>query len=258
MSENVILKEKKNKIGYITLNRPDAYNTFTPEFAEQLNDTLKEYDADKDVVVVVIRGAGKHFSTGIALESFDEKPHEDYREFIKVMDMHNHTIANMKKPVISSIRGFCLANGAGLSFACDLTIASDKCKIGTTAIKVGLICTGPGVPLMSLVGRKKALEMVLMGEMINSDQAQELGLVNWVVPDDELEDKTDEIAAKLAAKSPLALAAGKRGLYGTQNMNYHPSIDYGTEMFAGLCSTEDAKEGVKAFLEKREPEWKLK
>jgi enoyl-CoA hydratase/carnithine racemase len=114
------------------------------------------------------------------------------------------------------------------------------------------------VPLIANVGRKKAMEMVLLGEMVTAQEALELGLVNWVVPDDELEMRTDEIAKKLASKSPLAVAAGKRGLSAAYDVSYSAGVDYGSEMFASLCSSHDAKEGIKAFQEKRKPKWSLK
>jgi len=258
MADPVILKSKKGHIGYITLNRPEAYNTFTTEFAELLNNALLEHEADSEVRVVVINANGKNFSTGIDLKEFDDRNLDAYRGFICLMDQHNHTIAKMATPVISSVQGYCLANGAGLSFAADLTIASESSKFGTTAVNVGLICTGPGIPLLSNVGRKKAMEMVLLGGMISATEAKDLGLVNWVVPDEELAAKTEEIANKLAEKSPLAVAAGKRGLSAAGDSSYHAAVDFGSEMFAALCASDDAKEGVKAFVEKRKPTWNLK
>lgn len=257
MGEPVILTEAKDYIGIITLNRPEAYNTFTPEFAESLNRALLDFDADDDIRVVVIRARGKSFSTGIDLAEFGAVDGAAWDVFIAGMDRHNHTIAGMKKPVISSVQGYCLANGAGLSFACDLTVAAETAKFGTTAINVGLICTGPGIPLIANVGRKKAMELVLLGEVISARQAQELGLVNWVTSDEELESKTMEIAEKIARKSPLAIAAGKRGLSAAYDATYSASVDLGTKRFAELCATRDAKEGIAAFLEKREPHWTL-
>jgi enoyl-CoA hydratase/carnithine racemase len=212
-------------------------------------------ERDPEVRVVVIDANGKHFSTGISLDEFKGKTNKEYREFIRLMDEHNHTIARMKKPVIASVKGYALANGAGLSFACDLTIAAEDAKFGTTAINVGLICLGPAAPLARHVGRKKALEMVLLGEIVSAVEAQRLGLVNKVVPSDKLEEATMELAAKLAAKSPLALQIGKTGIYGMQDVPYHQALDYLSGLFAALCSTADAEEGVKAFLEKRAPMW---
>ena len=251
-----VMVEKQDKIGIITLNRPQAMNTFNVPFARELNDALWEMEKDPEVRVVVIDANGKHFSTGISLDEFKNKTNKEYREFIHLMDEHNHTIARMKKPVIASVKGYALANGAGLSFACDLTIAAEDAKFGTTAINVGLICLGPAAPLARNVGRKKALEMVLLGEIIPAPEALRLGLVNKVVPPEQLEEATLEWAKKLAEKSPLALQIGKAGIYGVQDMPYHEGLDVLGDMFAALCSTEDAEAGVKAFLEKKKPEWK--
>jgi len=256
MNQQPILTRKEDTIGVITLNRPGEMNTFNVPFAGDLNDSLKEMDKDENIHVVIIEGAGKNFSTGIALTEFKDKSHKDYREFIKLMDEHNHTIANMKKPVIASVKGYALANGAGLVFACDLAVAAEDAKFGTTAINVGLICLGPAVPMIRSLGRKKALEMVLTGDIISAAEAQRLGLINKVVPPADLETATMEFAGKLAKKSPLALQIGKAGLYKMGDLSYHQSLDYMSEMFASLCATEDAGEGICAFLEKRKPVWK--
>jgi enoyl-CoA hydratase/carnithine racemase len=251
-----VLVEKRDRIGFITLNRPQAMNTFNVPFARELNDALWDLENDVEVRVVVIDANGKHFSTGISLDEFKDKSPKEYREFIHLMDEHNHTLAKMKKPVIASVKGYALANGAGLSFACDLTVAAEDAKFGTTAINVGLICLGPAAPLARNVGLKKALEMVLTGDIISAAEAQRLGLVNKVVPPDKLEEATLEMAAKLAAKSPLALQAGKSGLYAMQTLPYSQALDMLSERFAALCTTEDAEEGVRAFLDKRTPEWR--
>ena len=256
MSSAPILTDQKNHVGIITLNRPNALNTFTLAFAKDLNAVGMQMDEDADIRVIVIRGAGKHFSTGIALTEFKDKNFNEYREMIQVMDLHNHTIARMKKVVIASVQGYAIANGSGLVFACDLAVAAEDARFGTTAINVGLICLGPAVPLARLVGRKKTLEMVLTGDFISAAEAQRLGLVNQVVPPEELENATMALALKLAAKSPLAVQIGKQGIYGMMDLPYHQSLDYLGELFASLCVTEDAREGLQAFEEKRKPVWK--
>jgi len=256
MGENMVLVEKKDMIGVITLNRPAEMNTFNVPFAQALNDTLRNLDQDDVVRVIVIRAAGKHFSTGISLKEFQGKSPKELRDFLELMDEFYHTIPRMKKPVIAAVNGAAVANGAGLVFACDLAVAAENAKFGTTAINVGLICLGPAVPLTRQVGRKKALEMVLTGDIFSAQEAERLGLVNKVVTPDELEAATMELAAKIAHKSPLAVQIGKTGIYGMSEIPYHQALNYMDELFASLCATKDALEGIEAFLEKRDPIWK--
>ena len=149
-----------------------------------------------------------------------------------------------------------MANGAGLAFACDLTVASRSAIFGTTAINVGLICLGPAAPMAKIIGRKKTMEMVLTGDMIDAAEAEKLGLVNKVVADDQLVAETLRLAEKLVSKSPTALRIGKEGLKRLQDVPYHQGLDSMDDLFATLCATEDAEEGVRAFLEKRPPNWK--
>ena len=258
MGQNLVLTEKQDMIGIITLNRPEAMNTFNVPFARALNDTLLDMDQDDDVRVVVIRAAGKHFSTGISLPEFQGKNPRELREFLSLMDEFYHTLPRMKKPVIASVKGAAVANGAGLVFACDLAVAAENARFGTTAINVGLICLGPAVPLARHVGRKKALEMILTGNIISAPEAQQLGLINKVVPSDDLEAETMKFAEKIAEKSPLAVQIGKTGVYAMSEIPYHQAVDYMDELFASLCGTEDAIEGINAFMEKRKPVWKNK
>jgi len=258
MGKSLILTEKQDMIGVITLNRPEEMNTFNVPFARALNDTLLDMDKDDDVRVVVIRAAGKHFSTGISLPEFQGKNPRELREFLSLMDEFYHTLPQMKKPVIASVKGAAVANGAGLVFACDLAVAAENARFGTTAINVGLICLGPAVPLARHVGRKKALEMILTGDIISAPEAQQLGLINKVVPPDDLEAETMKLATKIAKKSPLAIQIGKTGVYAMSEIPYHQAIDYMDELFASLCGTEDAIEGINAFMEKRNPVWKNK
>jgi enoyl-CoA hydratase/carnithine racemase len=256
MEKEPILVEKTDLIGTITLNRPQEMNTFNVPFAQALNDTLRELDKDDEIRVIVIRAAGKHFSTGISLPEFQGKSPKELREFLHLMDEFYHTIPRMKKPVIASVKGYALANGAGLVFASDLAVAADDAKFGTTAINVGLICLGPAVPLTRLVGRKKATEMILTGGILSAQEAEQLGLINKIVAPDDLETATMELAAQIAQKSPLAVQIGKTGITGMSEIPYHQALDYMDELFASLCATEDALEGIAAFQEKRKPVWK--
>lgn len=256
MEADPIITGKLGRIGVVTLNRPADKNTFTIPFARQLDEALRAMENDPEVGVVVINANGKHFSTGIALDQFQGKSQPEYREFLRQIDAFYHTLADMKKVTVASVQGYAVANGAGLAFACDLTVAADTAIFGTTAINVGLICLGPAAPLSRIVGRKKALEMILTGEMFGAEEARRLGLVNRVVPADQLESATMALAEKLAAKSPLALKAGKEGINRLRDVPYHQGLDTMDDLFSGLCATEDAAEGVQAFLKKRAPAWK--
>jgi len=256
MAYQTIIVEHKDLVGVVTLNRPEAMNTFSSKMAIELNQALIQLDNDKGVRVVVVKGAGKAFSVGIDIKEFFGKSQREYREWVGLMEQMNHVIAYMKKPVIASVHGFAVANGAGLVAACDLAIVAEGTKIGTTAINVGLFCMGPAVPLSRSLGRKRCMEMLLTGDMVSTEDAERWGLVNKVVPPDQLEEATMALAHQLAEKSPLALQMGKQAFYGMSDMEYGKALAYSNEAFAALCMTEDATEGINAFLEKRKPKWK--
>ncbi len=256
MSYKTVIVEQKEHVGVITLNRPETMNTFSSEMAKELNQALIQFDNDKEVRVVVVKGAGKAFSVGIDVSEFFGKSQREYKEWVGLMEQMNHVIAYMKKPVIASVHRFAVANGAGLVAACDLAICAEGTKIGATAINVGLFCMGPAIPISRSIGRKRCMEMLLTGEMIDAEDAERWGLVNKVVPGDQLEEATMALANKLAKKSPVALQMGKQAFYGMSDMEFGKALEYSNEMFASLCVTEDATEGINAFLEKREPDWK--
>lgn len=258
MSYNTVIVEKEDVIGIITLNRPKQLNTFNTELGRELNQALIQLDNDKAIRVIVIKGAGKAFSAGIDLSEYKGKSHREYYEWVSLMEQMNHVIACMKKPVIACAHGYAVANGAGLIAACDLAVVAEGIKIGTSAINVGLFCMGPAVPLSRSIGRKRCLEMLLTGDMVDAQDAERWGLVNKVVPEDQLFDTAMALAKKLAAKSPLAIQMGKRAFYGMSDMEFAKALEYSNEVFAGLCVTQDAEEGVSAFLEKREAVWKEK
>ena len=256
MSYQTVIVEQKGYVGVITLNRPKAMNTFSSEMARELNQALIQLDNDKGIRVVVVKGAGKAFSVGIDVSEFFGKSQREYKEWVGLMEQMNHVIACMKKPVIASVHGFAVANGAGLLAACDLAVVAAGTKIGATAINVGLFCMGPAVPISRSLGKKRCMEMLLTGDMVSAEDAERWGLVNKVVPLDQLEETTMAWANQLAEKSPLALQMGKQAFYGMCDMEFGKALEYSNEAFAALCMTEDATEGINAFLEKRKPEWK--
>jgi enoyl-CoA hydratase/carnithine racemase len=257
MEFETIISERQNHIGIITLNRPEKLNTFTTTLAKELNQALADMDQDREIRVVIIKGNGRVFSAGIDVSVMPMKSILEYRAWVQDMERMSLTIAHMVKPVIVAAHGVAAANGAGLVAAADLAIVAEGTRIGTSAINVGLFCMGPAVPLSRSLGGKLALEMLLTGDFIDAERAERIGLVNKVVPLEKLMEEALELATKLASKSPIALQMGKQAFYTMSDMEFEKALEYSNEMFAELCTTEDALEGVKAFREKREPVWKM-
>ena len=258
MAFETILIDRKDRIGIITLNRPQKFNTFNTQLAEELNVALLQLDEDSGVRVIIIKGAGKVFSTGIDVSEFQGKRSSEYHRWLGPMDQMHLTIASMEKPVIAMVHGYAVANGAGLVAAADFAIMAEDAKLGTTAINVGLLCTGPIIPMSYGLGKKKTLEMLLSGDMIDAKEAERLGLVNKVVPAEKLEEETLAFAQKLISKSPLAVQIGKNFYYQMIDMPFRQRFVLNSEIMTRLSTTEDAQEGVKAFVEKRQPVWKGK
>jgi enoyl-CoA hydratase/carnithine racemase len=256
MSFETIIIEKNDKIGIITLNRPQKFNTFSTQLAEELNAGLRQLDEDTEVRVVIVKGSGRVFSTGIDVSEFHGKTPSGYHKWLTLMDQMHFTIASMVKPVIAMVHGYAVANGAGLMAAADFAIVAEGTKIGTTAINVGLLCTGPIIPMSYGLGKKKILEMLLSGDMIDARDAEKLGLVNKVVPAEDLEEETFTFAQKLIAKSPLTIRTGKEFYYQMIDMPFRRRFALNRKVMKRLCTTQDAVEGINAFIEKRQPIWK--
>jgi enoyl-CoA hydratase/carnithine racemase len=254
--QNVIVTIGDDFVGEITLNRPEQMNTFNTPMALELNLALLDLDKHNDVRVIILKGAGKAFCAGIDVGEVFGKSTMAYRDWIERMENPLVSISRMSKPVIAQVQGVAAANGAGLVAAADLAVMAHNARLGLTAINVGLNCVGPVVPVSRSLGRKRALELLLFGELINADRAAEMGLVNRVVPKDDLDKETRIWASTLAKKSPIALQIAKKAFYTAEDLEYQKAFAYMNEAFARLCSSDDAKEGVNAFLEKRIPTWK--
>lgn len=256
--ENVLVEIVAENVGEITLNRPQSLNTFSLPLARELNQALLELDGRDDVRVVILKGSGKAFCAGIDVSDFFGKTAMEYKEWIETMENPLVTMSRMNIPVIAQVHGVAAANGAGLVAAADLAVMAQKARYGLTAINVGLNCIGPIVPVSKSIGRKRALELLFDGQLIKADKALEMGLVNRVVADDDLEAETRKWACELAQKSPIALQIAKTAFYGAADQDYYKAFEYMNEAFARMCTTEDAAEGIKAFMEKRTPNWQEK
>ncbi|MBA2881980.1 enoyl-CoA hydratase/carnithine racemase [Desulfosalsimonas propionicica] len=258
MAYETIKTEVNENIGFITFNRPDHLNTFNSTLAREFSQALEVFENDTEVRVIVVTGQGKAFCAGIDVNELSGKQNLDYYRWVKQMEEMSLRIADMGTPVIASVQDLAVANGIGVVASADLAVAAEGARFGATAVNVGLFCMGPAVALSRNLGRKKALELVITGEMITGEEAWRIGLVNKVVPKDQLEEETLSLARKIAGKSPLAVQLGKRSFYQMEDLEYSRAYEMANNHFAMLCSTEDAHEGVDAFLNKRKPDWKLR
>ncbi len=236
-------------VGRITLARPEAMNTFSTDLATDLDGALTDLEAEDGVRAVVIDGEGSAFSAGIDLsEHGDHESNDEYEAWVARMEEPFLTIAEMATPVIAAAHGHAAANGIGLVAAADLAVAAEGTQLGATAPKVGLFCMGPAVPLMHSVTRKRCLELLLTGDLIDAETAADWGLVNRVVPAGEHVESAMEIAERIAAKSPTAVQMGKAAFYDMAEKPYQEALAFSNERFADLCTTDDAHEGIEAFL----------
>lgn len=237
-------------IATILLDRPEQLNTFSTGLARDLDNALRELDDDPDVRVVVIAGAGDAFSAGIDVsEHASLEGEEGYETWVSRMEQPFHTLAEIGTPVVAAAHGHAAANGLGLLAASDLAVAAEGTQLGATAPKVGLFCMGPAVPLRETLTRKRCLELLLTGNLIDAETAADWGLINRVVPAGEHVAAATDLAETIASKSPRAVQLGKAAFYEMADMDYHEAIEYSNDQFAAVCATADAREGIAAFLE---------
>jgi enoyl-CoA hydratase/carnithine racemase len=257
-----IATETKGKAAIITLSREERRNAISPAMTTELLQALKKHDDDANILVTVLTGAGnKAFCAGAdfgeamsGTASFLDR-HEEQRKFAELF----RVIKGLRKPLLGRINGHALGGGFGLACSCDIVIAAEDCRFGTPEVNVGLF---PYVIMATLLrstsAPKKLVEMMLTGERVDAREAQQLGLVNHVVPREQLDTKVDEIIEKITSKSPAILRLGRRAFYTMRDMEYDKALEYLSSMLAINTMAEDVAEGISAFLEKRQPRWKGK
>ncbi len=255
-----IIYEKKDGVAWITLNNPERYNALEKAMRAELKAALEDAWRDDSVRAVVIRGSGKAFSAGGDIKAMLEwTPTAAIRELkeLGTAFVIERIIREMPKPVIAMVHGYCLGGGFELAMSCDLVVASEDAKFGSPEIGIGLIPGSGGTQMLPrYVGEKKAKELIFTGETISAREAAELGIVNKVVPPEQLQAAVEELLGKLLSKSPVALAAAKEAINASLELGLTQGIKYESFVFSQLFSTEDQKEGARAFLEKRKPQWK--
>ncbi|MEM3955347.1 MAG: enoyl-CoA hydratase/isomerase family protein [Candidatus Bathyarchaeia archaeon] len=259
---NRIIYEKKDSVAWITLNNPERYNALDLEMRREIKQALEDASKDTSILAIVIKGSGKAFSAGGDIRAMAEMKPLDVLNMAKEVGtalVLSEIIRSAPKPVIAAVHGYCLGAGFELAQACDIIIASEDAVFGQPEINIGLIPGGGGTQrLPRLIGEKKAKELIFTGERIPAKEMERMGLVNKVVPADKLMDAVNEFIAKIKEKSPIALAAAKEAINASLELGLTDGFKYEAQIFAQLFSTEDQKEGARAFLEKRKPVWKGK
>lgn len=255
--EPLILRQDENGISNLTMNRPKAYNSFTIESMGVFIDELEDISSDASIKVVVISGAGKGFCAGHDMRTLRANPQKSfYEETFATSSRLMMTIVNLPKPVIAKVHGVATAAGCQLVASCDLAIADEHTRFATPGVNIGLFCSTPMVSLSRNVARKQAMEMLLTGDFISAQRAYEIALINRVVPFEELDSATNELAHKIASKSPLTLKIGKKAFYEQLDKDMEGAYEYCSRVMVENMMARDAEEGIDAFLEKRDPVWK--
>jgi enoyl-CoA hydratase/carnithine racemase len=247
--------DAQQHLARITMNRPEKRNPLGPNTIGEINHALCAARDDAEVRVIILTGAGKAFSAGGDLSAMGQAPRNGLTT--SFVDLHL-LFTRLGKPVIAMIDGPCMAGAVGLVCSCHLAVAAETAVFGTPEINRGLWPMMIMATIFRSIGRKRAMEMILLGEKFEAAEALRIGLVNRVVPADKLEETTLELAGRLARKSPAIMKLGLEGFYENADLPLEPQLRNLEKKFFEVVSTEDAREGLMAFMQKREPVWKGK
>ena len=248
--------ERDGEISVVTLTRPEKRNALSLELMRELEEALARVGADPEARVVILRAEGPAFSAGHDLRELVDGDDDAYREVFEACVKLMERVQTIAQPVIAEVAGVATAAGCQLVATCDLAVASTQATFATPGVRIGLFCSTPMVALTRAVGRKRAMEMLLTGESIDAETARDWGLVNRVVPPDELHAEALELARKIAAASRVVVGIGKAAFYRQIDMEQSHAYEYAKEVMTANALEEDAQEGMGAFLNKRVPQWK--
>jgi len=255
MSYQSISFETEGQLAIVTLNRPQRRNALSLELMTELIECLNQIGRDRTLRVVLLAAAGKVFCSGHDLSEMVGRDINEYREVFDVCTELMTCIQSIPQPVIAQVQGIATAAGCQLVATCDLGVASDQAAFATPGVKIGLFCTTPMVALSRAVGRKRALQMLMTGEMIDALTAVEWGLINMAVPASELEEQSRKLAARIAEASSLTVALGKQAFYTQIDLDQPKAYAYAKEVMSMNSLAADAQEGISAFLGKRQACW---
>ena len=257
MSYQNLLVTKEGAIGIVQLNRPKVLNALNFEIMSELVSGLEELDKDAAVNVIILTGGERAFAAGADLAEMSQATPVDLllgRRF-ELWDR----IRKISKPIIAAVSGYCLGGGNELAMNCDIVVASESASFGQPEVNVGIIPGAGGTQrLPRVVGKYKAMEMILTGKSISADEAYRIGLVNHVVPPESLMEEAKKIATDIASKPPISIRSAKEAILKAQDTTLEVGLEFERKAFYMLFATEDGKEGMKAFLEKRKPTFKGK
>ncbi len=263
---NEILRRTLSRQGILrlTLNDVGRRNALSEAMLEKLTEALGLASEDPKVRVIILAALGPAFSAGHDLKEITagrEAADNGKAYFQQVMASCSsvmQAIVNSPKPVIAEVTGVATAAGCQLVASCDLAIAADTARFSTPGVHIGLFCSTPMVALSRNLTRKHAMEMLLTGDMVSAGRAAEIGLVNFVTSESELRNATDALARKIASKSSMALATGKKAFYAQAELGLAEAYDYASQVMVENMLARDAEEGINAFIEKRDPNWEDK
>ena len=254
---NQVTLEKEDEVSLVSLNDQGSINSLSEKLLKELFDVLKEADKDGSTKALVLRGTGRGFSAGHNLKEVQENQNESfYRDLFNSSKKVMTILPNLNKPIIAEVHGVATAAGCQLVAACDLAYADNKTKFATPGVNIGLFCHTPLVPVSRAIAKKHAMEMLLLGDLIDASEAKRFGLINDIFGHEELHEKVMEVAKTICSKSSYVVKMGKETFYKQLDMDLEEAYEYATERMIKNLKAEDAKEGINAFLNKRDPKWK--
>ena len=251
----LLLRRDSGHVVWLTLNRPAQRNALSAALMSALHEELDRIAEDRQVRCVVLAGAGPAFCAGHDLRELQGLDRPATAALFQQCSRLMLRVVSMRAPVIARVHGVATAAGCQLVATCDLAVAAESARFATPGVNIGLFCSTPMVALSRAVGRKAAMEMLLLGDLIGAAQAVQLGLINRAVPEAELDQAVADLAARIASKSPATVGLGKPAFYAQAEMPLAEAYEYTSGVMTGNMQLQDAAEGIGAFLEKRQPVW---